>query len=212
MNDFWRENGKYIGKMTLNQFGATFFGVMLVLAASAAQSQRTWLMLFASGFATIFYLFLVYTVLWEKGGQDRIRVDGGRAERKPLAGLFITLCANIPNIILGLLDIGTRVMMDPSDPDRLPGKINSIVRGIVLLWEGMYAGFISYAHEIIPNHPYLLSLSRLLIVLPALLIGAFAYYLGLSNKRLLQPFELQQPKVSASPAEKTGRNGDRGLE
>ena len=194
MKDFWRENGKYIGKMTLNQFGATFFGVMLVMAASAAQSQRTWLTLFASAFATIFYLFLIYTLLWEKGGQDRIRVDGGRAERKPYMGLLITLAANIPNIVLGLLDIGTRLMMDPSNPDRLPGKINSVVRGIVLLWEGMYAGFVSYAHSIIPNHPYLLSLTRLLIVVPALFVGGLAYYLGLCNRRLLQPFELQQPK------------------
>ncbi len=198
MKDFWKENGAYIGKMTLNQFGAAFFGIMLVLAASAAQSQRTWLTLFASAFATVFYLFLVYTVLWEKGGQDRIRVDSGRQARTPLKGFFITVCANIPNILLGLLDIGTRLVMDPANPDRLAGKINSIVRAIVLLWEGMYAGFVSYAHTVAPNHPYLLSLTRLVIVIPALLVGGAAYWLGLCNKRLLQPFELKQPGQSAS--------------
>ena len=193
MKEFWNENGKYIGKMTLNQFGATFFGVMLVLAASAAQSQRTWLTLFASAFATAFYLFLIYTVLWEKGGQDRIRVDAGRAQRKPLTGFWISLAANIPNIVIGLLDIATRLMMDPANPDRLPGKINSVVRALCLLWEGMYAGFVSYAHTVAPNHPYLLSLTRLFIVVPALFVGTLAYYLGLCNRRLLQPFELKQP-------------------
>ena len=204
MKEFWNENGKYIGKMTLNQFGATFFGVMLVLAASAAQSQRTWLTLFASTFATIFYLFLIHTVLWEKGGQDRIRVDAGRAERKPLTGLLVTLCANIPNILIGVLDIATRLMMDPAQPDRLPGKINSVMRALCLLWEGMYAGFISYAHSIIPNHPYLLSLARLLIVIPALVVGGTAYYLGLCNRRLLQPFELKQPEGAV-----TGKTGEK---
>ena len=205
MKDFWKENGAYIGKMTLNQFGATFFGVMLVLAASAAQSQRTWLTIFASAFATIFYLFLVYTVLWEKGGQDRIRVDSGRQKREPFKGLLIAVCANIPNILLGVLDIGSRLVMNPEDPDRLAGKINSIVRAIVLLWEGMYAGFVSYAHTVIPNHPYLLSLTRLLIVIPALLVGALAYWLGLNNKRLMQPFELKQPDKSQAGKSENGR-------
>ncbi|MBE6723924.1 MAG: vitamin K epoxide reductase family protein [Ruminococcaceae bacterium] len=203
MKDFWKENGAYIGKMTLNQFGATFFGVMLVLAASAAQSQRTWLTIFASTFATVFYLFLVYTVLWEKGGQDRIRVDSGRKKREPFKGLLIAVCANIPNILLGVLDIGTRLVMNPGDPDRLAGKINSVVRAIVLLWEGMYAGFVSYAHTVAPNHPYLLSLTRLLIVIPALLVGGLAYWLGLNNKRLMQPFELKQPDKPQA-----GKSGD----
>ena len=202
MKDFWKENGAYIGKMTLNQFGAAFFGIMLVLAASAAQSQRTWLTLFASVFSTIFYLFLVYTVLWEKGGQDRIRVDSGRQQRNPLKGFFIAVCANIPNILLGVLDIGTRLVMNPEDPDHLAGKINSVVRAIVLLWEGMYAGFVSYAHSIAPNHPYLLSLTRLVIVVPALLVGGAAYWLGLTNKRLLQPFELKQPAQTGAGSEK----------
>ena len=202
MKDFWKENGAYIGKMTLNQFGAAFFGIMLVLAASAAQSQRTWLTLFASVFSTIFYLFLVYTVLWEKGGQDRIRVDSGRQQRNPLKGFFIAVCANIPNILLGVLDIGTRLVMNPEDPDHLAGKINSVVRAIVLLWEGMYAGFVSYAHSIAPNHPYLLSLTRLAIVIPALLVGGAAYWLGLTNKRLLQPFELKQPAQTGAGSEK----------
>ena len=202
MKDFWKENGAYIGKMTLNQFGAAFFGIMLVLAASAAQSQRTWLTLFASVFSTIFYLFLVYTVLWEKGGQDRIRVDSGRQQRNPLKGFFIAVCANIPNILLGVLDIGTRLVMNPEDPDHLAGEVNSVVRAIVLLWEGMYAGFVSYAHSIAPNHPYLLSLTRLAIVIPALLVGGAAYWLGLTNKRLLQPFELKQPAQTGAGSEK----------
>ena len=95
MKDFWSENSKIIGKIILNQFGATFLGIMVVTAASSAQSQKAWLMLFASVFASLFYLFLVYNVIWEKGGQDRIKIDGGRAARKPLKGLMISLVANI---------------------------------------------------------------------------------------------------------------------
>ncbi len=203
MKDFWKENGAYIGKMTLNQFGAAFFGIMLVLAAAAAQSMRTRLTLAFSAFATFFYLFLIYTVLWEKGGQDRIRVDSGRQKRSPLKGFLIALCANIPNIVLGVVDIATCVIGRMGAPNPAAGTVNTVARAVVLLWEGMYAGFVSYAHTIAPNHPYLLSLTRLFIVIPALLVGGAAYWLGLNNKRLLQPFELKQPGQSGSA--KNGR-------
>ena len=207
MKDFWKENGAYIGKMTLNQFGAAFFGIMLVMAAFAAQSQKDWLMLFASTFSTIFYLFLVYTVLWEKGGRDRIHVDAGRRKREPFKGLVITAFANIPNILLGLLDFGSGLMINPANPDRIAGKVHTVSHAIVILWEGMYAGFFGYVNPRIPNHPHRFSLMSLLIVVPALLVGCFAYYLGLNNRRLLQPFELKQPTQPAQSVKSEKRRG-----
>ena len=184
MKEFWSENSKIIGKLILNQFGATFFGLMIVAAASAAKDQKAWLMLFASVFATLFYLFLIYNVIWERGGQDRIRVDGGRAPRKPLTGLWIGLIANIPNILLGVLVCAVYPFQETQ---MWAGNLSVICRALVLLWEGMYAGVISY---FAPYNP----LARLLIVFPAIAVTALGYLMGLSNHRLLQPFELKQPK------------------
>ena len=53
MKEFWSENSKIISKILLNQFGSTFFGIMLVAASYAAEDQRDWLMLFSSCFATL---------------------------------------------------------------------------------------------------------------------------------------------------------------
>ncbi|MBQ3709037.1 MAG: hypothetical protein II889_14205 [Clostridia bacterium] len=183
MKEFWSENGKYVGKMLINQFGATFFGIMLVMAASAAQSQRIWLRLFASCFSTLFYLYLIYNVLWEHGGQDRIRADAGRAIRKPLTGLWIAVLANIPNFIIAALII---VSQPFKDTKAWAVSLNVVGRALALLWEGMYAGIVATYSPINP-------IIHLLDIFPALFVAWAAYLLGLNNKRLLQPFELKQP-------------------
>lgn len=184
MKDFWSENSKIIGKLILNQFGATFLGLMVIIAASAAQSQKIWLMLFASIFASLFYLFLIYNVIWEKGGQDRIKIDGGRAPKKPLKGLWISLAANIPNFILALLVI----ISDPfKSTAEWAASLNGISRALCLLWEGMYAGFVSCFS---PHNPII----HLLYIFPAVAVTSFGYLLGMNNKRILSVFELKQPK------------------
>lgn len=184
MKDFWSENSKIIGKIILNQFGATFLGIMVITAAQSAQGQKAWLMLFASAFASLFYLFLIYNVIWEKGGQDRIRVDGGRAVRKPLKGLIISLFANIPNFILAFIVLISNPFKGSYE---WAATLNVIGRAICLLWEGMYAGFVSYFS---PHNP----LIHLLYIFPAIAVTTFGYLLGLNNKRILSVFELKQPK------------------
>ena len=184
MKEFWSENSKIISKLILNQFGATFLGLMVIAAASAAQGQRAWLMLVASCFAAFFYLFLVYAVVWERGGRDRIKVDGGRAVPKPWTGLWISLIANIPNFILAILVL----ISDPFKASfEWAGNMNLISRALCLLWEGMYAGFVSYFS---PNNP----LIHLLYVFPAIAVSVFGYLLGFHNLRLLSVFELKPPK------------------
>ena len=183
MKEFWSENSKIIGKLLLNQFGATFLGLMVIAAASAAQNQKAWLMLFASCFAAFFYLFLVYAVVWERGGHDRIKVDGGRAVPKKWTGLWISLVANIPNFLLAVIVL-------VSNPFKgsfaWAGAMNGIGRALCLLWEGMYAGFVSY---FAPHNP----LIHLLYVFPAVFVSTFGYLLGFSNRRILSIFELKPP-------------------
>ena len=180
--EFWTENKKIIGKIILNQFGATFLGLMVILAASAANTQRDWLMLFASCFASLFYLFLLYNVIWERGGQDRIKIDGGRAHRKPLTGLWIAIAANIPNLILAALVIISNPFKNSFE---WAGTMNVISRSLCLLWEGMYAGFVSYFS---PHNPII----HLLYIFPAIFVLTFGYMIGLSNRRILSFFELKK--------------------
>lgn len=184
MKDFWSENSKIIGKLILNQFGATFLGIMVVTAASAAESQKNWLMLFVSCFATVFYLFLLYNVIWERGGQDRIRIDGGRASRKPLTGLWVSLIANIPNFIIAIIILISNPFKETYE---WAANMNVIGRALALLWEGMYSGVVSYFS---PHNPII----HLLCIFPAVFVCTFGYIIGLSNRRIMAIFELKQPK------------------
>ena len=174
MKDFWSENSKIIRKLLLNQFGATFFGIMLYMSSYAIKAEKPWPTLLASCLATAFYLYLIYLELWEKGGQDRIKIDGGRAARNPLTGLYVMLFANIPTFIFAIVDL----LSNPCRHIAAFATMNIVGRACCALWEGMYVGFVSYFS---PNNPII----HLLYIFPALFVGAGAYFLGLSNRRLL---------------------------
>ena len=96
---FFKDNSYNIVKMMLYQFGTTLLGA---ITSMAAQSNTT-LFLIASIYATLFYFYLLYSMTWEIGAKDRIRVDAGHARADRLTGLKIALFANIPNFIVTLL-------------------------------------------------------------------------------------------------------------
>lgn len=181
MKDFWSDNSKIIGKTILNQFGGAFFGIMLFFAAYSLR-HIIWLPLLASVMAIAFYLYLIYMIMWERGGQDRIKFDGGRGPNKPLTGLWVSVVANIPNLILAAVILISEPLIKSSDS--AAGVINTAGRAIALLWEGMYMGVVK---TFAPHNP----LIYLLMVFPALFVSTFAYYVGFSNRRL---FGLLQKK------------------
>ncbi|MBQ8643004.1 MAG: hypothetical protein IJ480_12405 [Clostridia bacterium] len=185
MREFWTENGRIVTKLILNQFGAAVMGLMVTAAAASNDTLK----LFASLFSICFYLVLLYMVVWEKGGQDRIRFDGGRAPWQPFNGLKMSLLHNIPNILFAVLIIigflfgekGGRFEMEWA------GNMYAIFNVIGRLWHGMYIGLIQ---TFAPYNP----IAFLLVVLPALFICTFGYYMGLTNRRVFSVFELSPPK------------------
>ncbi|MBE6599167.1 MAG: hypothetical protein E7638_06975 [Ruminococcaceae bacterium] len=170
MREFLSENKDTIKKLMLNQFGAAFFGILI----TSAVTKTKWLMLFASCFATLFYLILIYNQIWERGGQDRIRVDGGRAAYKPHTGLLVSLCANALSILLGVcIIIGAAL----GTSHEWAGNMYAITNALSRLWNSMYIGIIqTYS----PNNPII----HLLHIIPALLVTTLGYYLGFKNVRI----------------------------
>jgi len=202
MKDFLREHSRIITKLLLNQFGAAFMGFLI----TASASRTPWLMLLASCFAVLFYLFLLYNVIWEQGGQDRIRVDGGRAEYKPLTGLWVSLIANIPSILLGILVVvgyffGRR---EGGFAFEWAGDLYAVSKTVSMIWNAMYIGLI---RTFSPYNP----IAYLLQVLPAMAVTGLGYYLGVRNKRILGIFDLRKPKPGDNghgSSYNTGRNAN----
>ncbi|HHX54563.1 MAG TPA: hypothetical protein GX704_06610 [Clostridiales bacterium] len=99
MLKFLKENSYGIFKMFLIQIGMTVFGLMLAMATVSSKS-----LLLAGGiFAILFYMYLLYSMVWEAGAKDKIRIEHRNAEPQPWKGFAMSLVANIPNILLAVL-------------------------------------------------------------------------------------------------------------
>lgn len=176
MSNYIKDNSKIISKLILNQIGAAILGITLTSAAVRSDTLFVWMSIFAS----VFYWVLLYSAIWEEGGKERIRIDGGRAPMKPLRGLWVSLIANIPNIILALLIIIGHYfgVKGGAFEFEWAGNIKVIGRSIAIFYEGMYTGLVNTYS---PNNPF----GYLFIILPGLVVSTVGYVTGVNNFRLL---------------------------
>ena len=187
---FWKENSDSIVKMFINQTGMTILGLVVSMATvrlagkmNMEQGSR-WPLIGGSIFAVCFYMFLLFYMTMEKGGKDGIKVEAGRMKYSPLKGLYMSLLANTPNILLAVFAIVgkafvTNVPFFSADtvteatPAFFAG-LNSISELILKLLNGMYLGL---QVEFFSGNP----LFYLLMIVPSLLVCTLAYILGVQR-------------------------------
>jgi len=181
MLDTVRRGLDCIIKMCVCQLAMTMFGTMLALATR----QNNTLLLAASFLSIFLYLFVIYIHVWELGASDRIKVDGGRLERKPLTGLVLSLIANSINILLAIGRTIGYFFYDISNNTPLwAGELFGITNALARLIQGMYTGIIQqFSPADFPS--YTRPDIFFYIIIPAILISTFAYWMGLNNKRIL---------------------------
>ena len=189
MKTFFHRNLYSMIKMFVNQFAISIFGLVLALATTAADNSV--LTMIVSIFSICFYLFLIYTMTWEIGAKDRISVDIGKLPYRPHTGLWIALCANIPNILIALL---YAVATPFSGNHTWAGNMCAVMMLVSGLLEGMYRGLLSVIY--LPgdaNSLIMVWWSYFLIVLPALITSWVAYFAGFKNFRMLAPYFTKKP-------------------
>lgn len=176
MLNFFKENGYTIFKMIVNQIGMTMFGLML----SMATYQNDQLLLLTCLFSIGFYMVLLYTMSWDCGLREKVRVDGKRMKYQPLKGLWMSLCANVLNIILAICVIVSYYSLTDFATGQPEGAytVYYISKMIAVVIQGMYNGLVQLYS---PYNPIIF----ILIVIPALVSSTLGYYLGLKNVRLL---------------------------
>ena len=162
MKKFFHDYSYSIIKLFVNQIAIAIFGIALFVPTF--KDMET-LCIIASVFSVLFYLFLIYMPVWEIGAKDRISVDVGKKPHRPHLGLLISLCANIPNLILATFSL---FIVD--------------ARLFATLIQGMYWGTIS---KLGLNN---LGITYFLIIIPALLTCWLAYYLGYRNFKISSIF------------------------
>ena len=194
---FWRGYSYNIVKMFINQFAIALFGLTLAIATGKTENKT--LQLVCSIFAVLFYLFLIYTMTWEVGASDKIRVDAGRAKAAPWRGLVMSLFANIPNFILAALILGFTPFASAHE---WAGNTVAVSKFIALLLEGMYTGLLTL--DVAGNPLNVYGISYLAIILPALLTSALSYCAGMHNFRVMGLFGLSAPGAKKKPTPSYG--------
>ncbi len=188
MKDFFRKYSYSIVKMFVNQFAISIFGS--VLAMATASSGNDVLTLVVSIGAVIFYLFLLYMMTWEIGAKDRVSVDLGKKEYRPLTGALLSLIANIPNFIIAILFAAGVIFK--SDMTRFVSRIAYI------LIEGMYLGIMSVLpfgwleSGVRPLYDSSI-LAYFLLTVPAIVTCGLAYFLGHKNVKFTTLFDYKDP-------------------
>ena len=194
MKEFWKSHSYDMVKMFLNQFATAIFGFALVIAVG--KSRSIVLRNIISVFAILFYLFLLYTMTWEIGFNDRIPVEHGKMKRNVCKGMLISLCANGINFILALFVMLGYLITEVPFFQSMGGVCGSIA----VVIEGMYTG-------VLANHVGGAALNSywfmyFLIPLPAILTCGLSYYLGLKDIKFTGLFNHVYPESDREPKRK----------
>ena len=177
---FIREYSYDAVKMLVTQCAISMFGLVLVLAASLAENDT--LSLLSSIGASLFYLFLLYTTVWEMGAKDSISVEYGHKASMPLKGLYISAIANSINFILAIGILLGLLLSDIS----FFSKLGGICKTIDIFIQSMYAGILKL--QILPGTPLnSMAFVYFLTPLPAMGISCLGYWMGTKNIRILGP-------------------------
>ncbi len=181
MKFFFKDNSYTIFKMFVNQIGMTIFGIAL----SFATSENNTFFLISSIFAACFYMVLLYTMTWDIGYEEKMRIDAKRLKYNRFKGLYMSLFANIPNFIIAILAIVGYIGASsfksgtPISP-AWAADLYSIGKLIASLIEGMYSGIV---YVVFNFNPW----SYLIIIIPSLITCTIAYIAGVKGIRILPP-------------------------
>ena len=127
---FFKTEGHDIVTLIVYQIAMKIFGLVTLFATTSIE----WLNIASSILGIGLYFYITYTLLWEKGGKDRVRVDAGRFEKNMLKPVYMSLSANIPNFFFGLLWITQFI------PGSFFKTLSDIGRILSLGLQGYYLG------------------------------------------------------------------------
>ena len=185
-----------IVKLFINQVGITIFSFFIYTAVASmfsdaeSRSAKELVILFLlSLFATLFYFALIYTVAWDYGAKDKIRIDSGRQECDKLKGFKLALYANAINYFFAI--IGALVMLihtfAENDFCKTVGSLFVIIlRFIASMYHGMLTCLDSVFRDI--NVQVLVqSVGYVIAITLAVFVTHFGYTRGLKEKRFFKP-------------------------
>ncbi len=205
---FIKENLHDIVKLFINQLGITIFSFFLYTAFDVGikdnDSAKSATYIAVSVISILFFCFLLYTVAWEWGAKDKIRIDGGRLKEFKYKGALISFYANVINFVIAavafttvlifMLTYSETSLFDPSlviTFDKVPSNFalelhsvfNILMRFISSLYNGLLRGIFSGIENAFLVSFYE-SIGFFVLPLVAILATHFGYVMGLREKKI----------------------------
>ena len=183
---FIKENSYDIVKFFIYQRGIAVFSLTLAIPLEAAVDDKNdrLVQLFVSILAVLFYCMLVYTVSWDHGATERIRIDAGKSTLDKFRGAKIALIACLPNAVLASIAIVASLLYAEGN---VWNSILGLLLAILGLIEAMYLGAIQFISSAIANegNEYLLnSIGYLVFPLIIVMASHLGYVFGDKNFRI----------------------------
>ena len=169
MISFLKKGSYDLVSMFVTQLAISIFGMALALATAA---NHTTLQTCTSIFAIFFYLFLIYTKIWELGYKDSRAFESGDQNCSRLEGLYMGLAASTVNFILAIL-----ITIGMSFPtSEICGSIGAVAKVTALLTEGMYTGLLAIkVGGVSLNSMWFM---YFIIMIPLIVTSTLAYFAG----------------------------------
>ncbi|MBP3436616.1 MAG: hypothetical protein J6K61_01755 [Clostridia bacterium] len=185
---FLKANFHLISRLFVNQMGMTIFGLVLMLAASKINALHVPL----SVFSTLFYLYLIHTVMWEEGAKDAIRIEQGRKTKSLFYPWKLSFWASVPNFFIALLMLIGYLFGYLFTTSAAAQQFCTIMGVIASVFEAMYLGIFNGISALLPSDNEALRVAvrvifYILSSLPMMLASHFSYALGLRNVHFLIP-------------------------
>ena len=172
-------------RIYINQIGITILA--FILSTAVDQPGKTTLssilLLVVSIFTILFYFVLLYTMGWDWGANDIIRIESGKQQRTPLKGMLLGLCANVINFALAAACIITMIITMNGNKTSEP--FHDVFNLLLRFTNAMYIGIVKWMFLGFEGDLYLSYLLQSIayFFFPFLSIGVtqLGYFLGLKN-------------------------------
>ena len=194
---FWKKHSYQIVRLFVIQVGIAIFGLVLSFAVSAAfRDKSAAALLFVSIFSVLFYLFLLYSVAWEIGGKDRLRLDAVHEGPQGGVGFLLALLAAVPNFLFDLLMLIGGILYRSGSISVGSGFV-AVGFTPTFFLQSMYQGVVNRilaafslvepTAEAVGSTSYYLVAALLFFAaaVPAILVSGFGYWMGMNEKRII---------------------------
>ena len=187
---FFKENSYDIVRLFINQIGITIFSMILYTAVgmtSIEESSMLGINVALSVFATLFYFALLYTIAWDWGAKDKIRIDGGRMEPVRLKGARMSFWANIPNFVLTFICVLTfsiYLIAGSEAAYSVSFVFNAIVRLSMSMYLGILMGIFNALKSNTDMYYFIQAIGYFVIPFFAIAVTQIGYNLGLKEKKI----------------------------